>query len=160
MELVSSNEVPIENDAFCEAEIVNDGYEYIEPGKYDLVYLHHETVFMFKKAAKLVIWFRVVTQGKYFGIKVPRFYNVNRIIGKPQKNGGFKVGRRSDFFHEYDRLFHAPDRRLDRIPVHGRFSKVIIVGRIDVVKQNYKQRDVSEASRYSVVRELIEVKQL
>ncbi len=147
-------------DGICEAEIVDDEYQYIKPGKYELSYLRHETAFMFKKAAKLVMWFQIITQGEYFGLAVPRFYNVNRIIGKPQKNGRFKVGRRSDFFHEYDELFKAPDRRLDRLSVYGKFSKVIVIGRIDTVKQNYRQRKLSESSRYSVIKELIEVKHL
>jgi hypothetical protein len=141
----------------CEAEIVEDAYTLVAPGTYDLAFIRFETAFMFRHAPKVVLWFRIITMGAAFGVEVPRFYNVLRIIGKPQKGGRFKVGRRSDFVREFTNLFHLQDKRLDRLPVESNFRNVIVSGELRTVTRDFQQRDLSEPIQYSVIKQLLKV---
>ena len=135
--------------------LVEDNYFLMPEGEYDLAYVRYETLYMFAKAPKLVITFRIITEGPFFGKKISRFYNVKSI----SKNGKFKVGRKRDFIYEYAKLFGLP-ARLDRIPLGSKFSKHIFIGKIEDVKNDYKQRSMPEGLRYSKIAELIKVKEI
>lgn len=125
----------------------------VTPGVYELRFDYHETMVLFGRASKLVLWFTVISMGPYFDcVRLPRFYNVKRIIGRPQRNGRFKVGFGSDFIREYARLFPAPGR-LDRIPMSA-FSSHIILGRARTVIRGSDQSDIPEMLQYSVLDEL------
>jgi len=114
------------------AELEGERPALVPPGEYELRFEHHETLVLFGRASKLVLWFTVISMGPYFdSVRLARFYNVKRIIGRPQRNGRFKVGFGSDFLREYARLFPAP-HRLDRIPM-SEFSRHIVVGRARTV---------------------------
>jgi hypothetical protein len=141
----------------CEAQIVDDAYTLVEPGTYDLAFIRFETAFMFRHAPKVVLWFCIVTMGPAFGAEVPRFYNVKRIIGKPQKGGRFNVGRRSDFVREFTNLFHLPDKRLDRLPVESNFRNAIVSGEVKTVTRDFQQRELAEPIQYSVVKQLLKI---
>lgn len=125
----------------------------VEPGEYELRFEHHETLILFGRASKLVLWFTVITPGQYFDcVRLARFYNVKRIIGRPQRNGRFKVGFGSDFLREYARLFPSPTR-LDRIPM-SEFSRHIVVGRARTVIKGSDQSAIPTLLQYSVLEEL------
>lgn len=141
----------------CEAQIVDDAYTLVEPGIYDLGFIRLETAFMFRHAPKVVLWFRIMTMGPAFCVEVPRFYNVKRIIGKPQKGGRFKVGRRSDFVREFTNLFQIQGNRLDRIPVESNFRNVFVSGELKTVTRDFQQRDLAEPIQYSVIKQLLKV---
>ena len=130
------------------------------PGVYDLAFLDCETVRLYGgRAQKLVLRFRVVTLGKFFGTILPRYYNVT-IKGKAQKYGQFTVGWKSDFIREYVGLFGGAPKRKDRIPMSV-FEKVIISGAVRrVTRSGTDHRVIPKDLQYSVIRELLKVKEL
>lgn len=127
----------------------------IPPGEYELAFDYFETKILFKKP-KLFVWFKVIKYGDHFGVRVPRYYGLRKIIGRYGKGGRFAIGWKSDFLREYARLFGAP-KRLDRIAMTP-FEKVVIVGRIRTVEKGHDQREIHDSLRYSVIDELIRVK--
>lgn len=133
----------------------------LKPGTYDLSFRYYETVKLFGgKVPKLVLWFQIITQGKAYGIVLPRYYNVTRIKDKPKRWGDFVVGRNSLFLREYVNLFCMPaSSRLDRIPMTA-FKNVIIRGRIKTVHKGYDARRIPKGLEYSVIAELEKKKKL
>jgi hypothetical protein len=118
----------------------------------------YETRILFGRASKLILWFTIITFGPYFDlVKLPRYYNVTRIIGKQQRNGRFKVGFRSDFLREYGRLFRHPTR-LDRITMSP-FERHIIIGRVRTVTVGHDQKKIPEFLQYSVLEELTGIRE-
>jgi hypothetical protein len=141
----------IPSDATCSLD--GEAPALVPPGQYELRFDYFETKIIFKSAAKLILWFTVISMGPHFDTaKLARFYNVTKIIGKAQRNGRFKVGFRSDFLREYARLFRTPTR-LDRISMTA-FGNHIIIGRARTVTRGHDQREIPEGLRYSVLEEL------
>ena len=115
---------------------------------------------MMGKNPKLVINFQVMEYGDYFGLIIPKYYGVTRLTSKPKKSGGFQVGRKSKFLREFLTLF--PDqsvKRLDRFPM-SRFQGVMIKGRVKTVTKSFNQRKIPESLQYSVIEELLKIKNL
>jgi hypothetical protein len=130
----------------------------IKPGDYELRFDHYETAVMFGRAPKLVLWFTIISIGPYFDcVRLARFYNVRRLIGRPARYGGFKAGFHGEFIREYGRLFRVPTR-LDRIPMTV-FERHILIGRVRTVARGSNQREIPEGLRYSVVAELLRIHQ-
>lgn len=126
----------------------------IEPGVYDLGFIHHRTAYLFGRAPKLILHFRVVQCGAGNGVILCRYYNVKTLNSKPRKGGSFKVGWRCDFVREYVTLFGMP-ARLDRISTET-FKTQIVRGRVTTVERDNKGRPIPEGLRYSVISELLE----
>jgi len=131
---------------------------HIKSGVYDLVFDFYETVLLLGRAPKLVLWFRIANEGESFGTRLPRYYNVKRIIGKPRRSGDFRIGWKADFIREYVSLFGMP-QRLDRIAMGG-FKNHLIRGKVKTVTNDLRQRDIPEPLRYSVIQELRGIKKL
>ena len=129
----------------------------IKAGVYDLAYVEHETVRMFKgRAHKLVMWFRIVSFGDHFEVILPRYYNVENVAKRRTKNGSFKAGMKGDFLREYCTLFPNPIKRRDRISMSP-FRQSIIRGKISSVKKA-RGRQIPPELQYSRIEQLIEVK--
>lgn len=141
----------------CLVEIHGEQPPLIKPGRYKLAYIRHETAMLYGRAPKLVIWFRIVSFGPYFETVLPRWYNVKCLIGKPKKNGRFKVGHKSDFLREYVSCFEdafARKGRLDRISIR-RFENAILKGEVTTVSKNSSGDNIPEPLRYSKISRLI-----
>lgn len=145
-------------DARAVGEVSGDKPALVPAGIYEVVYLYDETIILAKTAnkgrgiPKLVLWFRVVT-GEHMGAKLPAYYNVDAVEGRPRKYGGFKVGWRSHFMRDYATLFGAPARR-NRIPMSV-FEGCVIRARVRTVMSTWKQKALPAALHYSVVDELL-----
>lgn len=114
---------------------------------------------MFGRAPKLVLWFTIITLGPYFDVaKVARFYNVRRLIGRPARNGGFKVGFHGEFIREYGRLFRVPSR-VDRISMTP-FQRHILIGTVRTVERGSNQREIPEACSCTYLKTLYEGTQM
>lgn len=124
----------------------------IAPGRYTVMLDHYQTAIMFGKAPKLILHFKVTSFGEGFGSSIPRYYNVQKLIGKAQKNGRFKVSKTGDFLREYLSLFPEPAKRLDRLPMR-RFKNVSIEAEIVTIKE-WRGRSLPEALRYSKIAKL------
>lgn len=129
----------------------------LTPGDYDVSFVGFSTCVLFSRAYKLRVQFKVLTLGEHFEQRISRFYNVARLIGRPGTGGRFKVGFHSDFLREFAKLFGAP-ARLDRIPMTN-FERKIIVARVRTVEMGSAQRPIPECLRYSVISELVRIKE-
>jgi len=127
----------------------------IKPGKYCLGFEYHETRRLFNQP-KLILWFTVLSDGEYHGIKLKRFYNVRSLIGKPGREGKYKPsGWTGDLIREYAQLFGSiPDDRLDRFSLNP-FKNVIITGEVKTVILDSKKRGIPAYVQYSVIERLI-----
>ena len=124
----------------------------VAPRVYDLRYRHYETARMFGRAQKLILWFTIAEPGDDFDKQLPRYYNISRLIGRPQKYGQFKVGFNSDFLREYADLFGVPPR-LDRIPM-SKFEHCFVRGKVRTVTTASGQQPKHKDLQYSVVDEI------
>lgn len=124
----------------------------IPEGEYELSYRHHHTWLYMGRYPKLVILFRISSNGEHFDKPIFAYYNVRKINGQPRKNGQFTVGWRSDFMMDYSICFGTP-RRKDRIPM-DRFRDHLVTGKLRTVTHNRNQKKYPEGLEYSVVGEL------
>jgi len=127
----------------------------VPDGAYQLAYIDHRTM-LFRKAAKVVIRFRVVDQGPYFGMVLERFYNADRLIGKVGKNGRFKIGPSTDLYREFCSVAAGRVTRLDRLPLTA-MKNWIIRAEVHTVGQSWRQEEIPEGAKYSVIRKLLGV---
>ena len=126
----------------------------IPEGIYELGYVDYSTWVFMGRQPKVIIRFRVIDPGDYFGLVIPAYYNVTRIIGKRGRNGGFKGNKRSNLVRDFYRVF--PNQvltRLDRIPL-SKLGTVVIRGSVETVKQGFDQRAIPEPVQYSIVRRI------
>lgn len=127
----------------------------IPEGKYHVAYTGHETCQKFK-SPKAIFGFRILDFGDYNGTILNRYYNVDKFIGKPGKNGNFKPPKRGDFMLEFVRCFHVDPKRLDRLPL-SYFSQNILLAQVVTVKRNSYGKTLPQALRYSRIGELLKV---
>ncbi len=140
-------------NALPDAIVADDLPPLIKPGVYELAFVEYRTAIMFcGKALKLIMDFRIISMGEYFELVVPRYYNVKRVIGKPQRNGRFKCGKKGAFLREYLTLFPNLVARPDRVPMSA-FENVIIEGKIGTVTRS-RNREIPKPLQYSCVSEL------
>lgn len=135
-----------------DAELIGEDKPILPDGKYEASYLGHETAFVFQNA-KVFLRFRIVTPGDHFGKEVFRAYRATKLVGKPSKNGKFKLRRGSELFIDVARLLDFKARP-DRISLHSLKHQVWLIKTRTVVA-DYKQRQLPEWARYSVVGEII-----
>ena len=127
----------------------------IPPGEYAVQMKTFKTAMMFGKAPKLIIDFVIVEQCDYFGLVLLKYYNVKRLIGRPQEGGRFKVGATGDFARDYFHLLKVSNRRLDRLPMSV-MEGVTFLAKVSTVKRA-RDRSIPEALQYSKIERLIKV---
>lgn len=144
----------MESDRHDGGEVDADRYPSLPPGLYRVRFSHWQTLLLFQRAAKVVLWFVIMEEGPHWGKAIARFYNCTRIIGRPSKNGRFKVGRRSKLVKDFCRLY--PDRigRMDRIPMSA-FGTQELLAEVRTVESDFEQATMPEALRYSVIERLL-----
>ena len=127
----------------------------IPPGTYRVRLVDWQTAILWGRSHKLALHFRVCDLGPHFGAKVVRWYNVERIKGRPSVRGKFKVGWKREVVRDYCTL--VPDlKRLDRLHLE-RLESLLIVARVETVTSHSRQRTIHEPLQYSVVHELLGV---
>lgn len=137
-------------------DIADDLPPLVRPGFHRVMLDRFETAMMFQgKAPKLILTFAIVGEGEDIGKRVCRYYNVARIIDKPQRGGRFKVSRKGDFMREYFSLFQYDGGRLDRLPM-SQFNGAVIQADIETVKFA-RGREIPQPLRYSKIARLIKV---
>jgi hypothetical protein len=123
------------------------------PGKYQAAYTHHETA-LFSKSPRVYVHFRIVG-GEHDGARLYRAYRVERLNGRARKNGTFRVRHSSELFRQFVRVTGERERP-DRVALSRLKSCVLLVS-VRTVTTDYRQRELPEALRYSVVDEIIAV---
>ena len=129
----------------------------VEPGVYALRFTHWETSPRFN-AAKVSVWFEVVSYGEAFGVRLARHYNATRLIGKQGKKGRFYAGKCSDIARELYNVMElagepAGKFRPDRLPLHLLESHVVVGVVRDVTRDSAREK-IPKALWYSVIGEL------
>lgn len=126
----------------------------IKPGVYDLILSRTWKGYLYGRAPKLILVFRIVTEGPYYGYHLYRCYNIK---GLTKRKELIPKGWHSELVMEYSRLFGMP-RRLRDIGVR-QFKNKVFKGRVRTVEKDYKQRTRPDDMKYSVIGELMEVKE-
>jgi hypothetical protein len=120
---------------------------FVPSGKYELAFQQFRLERRFNRDV-LEMWFAIQDFGPYFGILLPRYYNVTR--GKRRQS--FRARPRSNFCLEYCSLF-------DRRPRFGAspldsFKSHLFLGVVEVVRTDYRQKQIAQAAQYSKIVEL------
>lgn len=124
----------------------------IPEGEYKVILFRYWKGYLYGKSCKLILVFRIVTQGSYFGRLVYRCYNIK---GLTKRKEIIPKGWHSDFVREYSKLFGAP-RKLREIGVRQYKNKVLICS-LRTVHKDFKQRLLPDDIKYSVIDELLKV---
>ena len=127
----------------------------IPAGDYQAKYLRHETALVFGKTSKVYVHFEIVDPGQHNGTKLYRAFRVTALIGKPRRNGRFKLKRRSDLFLTLCRLFDGKHRP-DQVSL-TRLRNLVLKISVRTVTKDYNQRPLPEMLHYSVVDEIKEI---
>lgn len=139
------------------ATIENELPPKVRPGFHTVMLDSFQTALMFQgKAPKLICYFTIVSTGD-FGKRVPRFYNVKRIIGNPSKGGRFQAAATGDLAREFYSLTGYGGNRLDRLPM-TLMNGLTIQAEIETVT-HARGRAIPEPLQYSKVARLIKVVQ-
>jgi hypothetical protein len=139
----------------------NDLLPLLPPKQYEAVFISHATVLYYGNTPKLVLVFRVVSEGKYHGVELRAYYGVKRLVGKIGKNGGFATGLKSKFLREYFTLFpDAPvPKRLDRIAMTPYQGKIFVI-KTRTITKGADQLKIPAQLQYSVIDRILKVKPL
>jgi len=124
----------------------------VKPGDYKLILSRTWKGYLYGKAPKLILVFRILTEGSYYGYHIYRCYNIK---GLTKRNEIIPKGWHSDYVREYSRLFGAP-RKLKDIGVR-QYKNKVFVGNVRTVEKDSKQRPLPDDMKYSVIDELTEV---
>lgn len=136
----------------AEGEVVGAPPLLLPEGEYTAEFLYHETATAFRDS-KLYMHFRILDFGEYFGKQLFRAYRVKGLKGAPRKSGAFKLGRRSELYLMIMRVLPR-ERRIDRVSLYGLKDKRLRI-RVRTVTRDYRNRDLPEPLRYSVVDDVL-----
>ncbi len=125
----------------------------IPKGNYSACLIDASTkLFFFGRSPKVVLTFRILDMGPYFGKKVRGFYAVKRIKGKPRRNGTFAAGPRSRLLRDLSKLMnsrpptdHVPESIIDAAIIE------IEVRLVDTVSGE----KLTESMQYAVVDRIV-----
>jgi hypothetical protein len=118
-------------------------------GEYQVVYTHHEAAVLFN-TAKVFLHFRIAESGPYLNKRLYGAYRAAELIGRPGKNGRFKLKHRSELYLTLCCLYQAIKLRSDRISLHD-LKRLVLRVTVRTVTKDYKQRLLPESLHYSVV---------
>ena len=124
----------------------------IKPGTYEVALVRCWKGFLYGRSSKLILVFRIITEGSYYGQHLYRCYNIK---GLTKRKEIIPKGWHSDFVREYSRLFGMP-RKLRDIGVR-QFKNRVFSCSVRTVKKDFKQRPLPDDMQYSVIGELLEV---
>lgn len=122
----------------------------VPDGEYTLTYHRHKLLSRFNRGV-LELWFAIYDAnfGEHHGKQLVRYYNV-RLSAKGR---GFTTPAGSDFVRDYTTVFGTrPD--FTRAPLES-FKSCFVVGRVETVKTDHRQKKLPKGMHYSTVRELL-----
>lgn len=120
----------------------------LKPGTYLAAFDTWRTALMFGgRAPKLVLVFALIEEP--IGIRLERFYNVLKLIGKPRTHGRFVVGAHSNLAREFARLTNRKTR-FDRITLSALAGRIYRVT-VRTVPTGADQQKLPTSLHYSVI---------
>lgn len=124
----------------------------ISPGTYEAVMIdwkvNHSGYF---KKHSLLMHFRIVEMGEFYGVVLPAWFNI-----QPSKGKSIKAGWRSDFLRMYQECFNTRLDRTDRISMH-RFENVALKVEVVTISKDSKGHPLAKINQYSRVRRCLEL---
>lgn len=117
--------------------------------EYLMAYTHHETAMLFN-TPKVFVHFRITEPGPYLIQRLYGAYRASELMGRPGKNGRFKLKHRSELYLTMCWLYQARKLRPDRMSLRDLKQAVLRVS-VRTVTKDYKQRPLPDCERYSVV---------
>ena len=125
----------------------------ISPGSYEAVMIDWKVNYSgyFKKHS-LLMHFRIVEMGEFYGVVLPGWLNVKPSKGKTT----VKAGWRSNFFRMYQETFNIKLGRNDRIPM-SRFRDVLLKVEVETVGKDTKGIPLAKINQYSRVKRSLAV---
>ena len=125
----------------------------IPKGNYSACLIDASTkLFFFGRSPKVVLTFRILDMGPYFGKMVRGFYAVRRIKGKPRRNGTFEAGPRSRLLRDISKLIDSRPPT-DHIPTNIIEAAVFDIEIRRVDRANGEA--LSDSMQYAVVDRII-----
>jgi hypothetical protein len=121
----------------------------LREGEYLVVYTHHETAIVFN-TPKVFLHFRINEPGPYLNERLYGAYRASELMGRPGKNGRFKLKHRSELYLTMCWLYQARKLRSDRMSLRD-LKRLGLRASIRTVTKDYKQRPLPECELYSVV---------
>ena len=124
----------------------------ISSGTYEAVMIDWKVNYSgyFKKHS-LLMHFRIVEMGEFYGVVLPAWFNI-----QPSKGKSIKAGWRSDFLRMYQECFNTRLDRRDRIPMH-RFENVALMVEVETISKDSKGHSLGKINQYSRVRRCLGV---
>jgi len=116
--------------------------------EYRAVFTHPEKAYSFS-TPKVFLWFRIIDPGPHFGMMIYAAYSVRQLKGKLRKHGGFTVAAHGELFVMVCKVLSECGRP-DRFSLLRLKEKILRI-KTRTVKRDYRQREIPEARRYSVV---------
>ena len=125
----------------------------IEPGNYAAVMIDWKVNYSgyFKKHS-LLMHFRIVELGEFYGVVLPAWLNVKPSKGKTT----VKAGWRSNFLRMYQETFNIKLGRNDRIPM-SRFRDVLLRVEVETVGKDTNGKPLAKINQYSRVKRSLAV---
>ena len=123
----------------------------VPDGIYRFAYVRHSYVMAFSKSWKLFVQFRIIDEGKYFGVLVKRYYNVKKVNKKyrPPPTGNLNRDMRKLF---------GPDSIKGGTPF-AKLRKSIVVAETETVKKDYLGKYLGKENEYSKITKLIRIEE-
>ena len=125
----------------------------IPDGTYTVQYTHYETGGGWK-SYKVMAHFAVVN-GEYAGTPLTRYYNVEKLESRPGKNGEYSVSDRRLLVREFRALL--PDMAGEGAVDLNVYKDKLIRAEVVTVGKDGLGQELSQASRYSRIKRLIEI---
>ena len=98
----------------------------------------------------LLMWFRIVEEGEFFGFVLPAYYRV-----KWGKGNNFGAGWHSYFCRDYQQCFGRVERK-DRYAM-SKFESVVLKVKVVVNNTDAKGQPLAPVNQYSRVERVLEV---
>ncbi len=121
-------------------------------GKYEAVFTTWFTGTLFKQPKVVLIY--TITSGEFFGVEIPKYYNVKRLKSKAGNRGKFIAKPRGDLLKDFYKLLPThPKVRFDQVPI-TKLGKQPIEITVGTVTKDYLQNKYADQMKYSLVREV------
>lgn len=120
----------------------------IPPGKYQAVYVTHETT-EGNWGPKVKVVFRITDLGPYYESIVEAWYNVKALKARPGKKRGLILSRHCKLSTELLRVLGVKERvsRISPAQLRGKLLEITV----RTVKSNSRQKEYAAVQQYSVV---------
>ena len=125
----------------------------IDPGTYDAVLANWKVNYSgyFRKHV-LLMHFRIVEMGKFYGVVLPAWFNVKH----PKSKTTIKAGWRSDFLRMYQDCFNIELERRDRISM-APFNHVLLRVEVITIEKDAKGQPLGKINHYSRIKRCLRV---